>query len=68
MIDYDDADDASFLGMITDGPLSLLFFILCLVLFYYAFMNDKECSTKSCPNNMKPKLSDNACVCVMEAK
>lgn len=68
MIDYDDASDFALMSWIFDHWFGLVLGIAAIVIFVIAAMNDSDCSKKTCPNDAKPKLMENQCLCVVEAK
>ena len=69
MIDNHDADDFLWLSLLTDHPIiSGIFLVLAIICFFVASCNEVDCSKKQCPNAAKPKLMENACLCVVEAK
>lgn len=68
MIDYDDVDDISFMGLFVTGPGIIVVILVTILFFYFAYSNDVECKTKSCPINTTPKLTSHSCLCVTEAK
>lgn len=68
MIDNDDVDFAGFASIVSPGGLGLLFFILMLVLSYYACQNEEKCSQMTCPDGQAAKLMEHECLCVTLAQ
>lgn len=68
MIDFDDADDTAWLAFFCEGPLAIIVAIVAVILFCMAVDNKNECAKKTCPADMKPKLTQHDCVCVVEAR
>lgn len=63
MIDYDDVSDFALFG-----PVGFIGLVILIALFCIALENDKECSTRTCPAGMAPKLMENDCLCTTKAK
>lgn len=68
MIDDSDADEFMLFSLFTDGWPGIVLAILAVILYFVAAGNSADCSKKSCPTGMQPKLMDHACLCTMEAK
>lgn len=68
MIDESDSDFVYLVSLVTDGPMSFVLFIIAMIFWYFAYVNEGECSKKQCPNDMKAKLENHSCVCILEAK
>jgi hypothetical protein len=68
MIDHSDSDSFWIVSMLTSGPTSFVCAVIAIILMTYACQNEAECSKKTCPNDMRPKLMEHSCMCVTEAK
>lgn len=62
MIDYEDADFPLW------GVGGVAGLILAIILWAIAASNDADCSKKTCPNGMQPRLMSHDCLCVERAR
>ena len=70
MLDDHDVDSAVFASSLGGG--GCIFSLVCLVVVIAIAsalsQNFDECGRRRCPNGQMPKLVNNACLCVTEAK
>lgn len=69
MIDHDDEDTVWFVAMFEDNPIiSLILFVILIIVIIVATANESDCSKKTCPDGMNPRLMDHDCLCMMRAE
>ena len=67
MIDFDDASDMFWFGIIFNGWTAIVCIIVGVVFMFLAQGNSSDCEKMMCEIG-KPRLMNNTCLCVSEAK
>lgn len=68
MIDSDDV--GHWFGYInpTTLPGLILYLLVGGILIYCCIANEAGCAKMACPEGLRPRLMDSACLCVVQAK